>query len=75
MSLQFTGDDYDELLNRGGAYIAEYANTKAIPEILRMFSLHRSEALPLVCNLIVTIVSHYRLIFLNIFVYNIQNIG
>lgn len=50
-SLQFTGDDYDELLNRGGAYVAEYANTKAIPEILRMFSLHRSEALPLVRNL------------------------
>lgn len=50
MCLKFAGDVYDELLNRGGSYIAEYANTKAIPEILRMFSLHRSEALPLVCN-------------------------
>ncbi|XP_026319419.1 carboxylesterase 1C [Hyposmocoma kahamanoa] len=46
------GDDYDELLSRGGSYIAEYANTKAIPEILRMFSLHRSEALPLLLQAI-----------------------
>lgn len=58
MTLEFAGDDYDELLNRGGSYIAEYANTNAIPEVLRMFSLHRSKALPLVCNLNTKVLSH-----------------
>lgn len=58
MFLEFAGNDYDELLNRGGPYITEYANTKAIPEILRMYSLHRSEALPLVCYLNIQVLSH-----------------
>ncbi|KAI5640549.1 carboxylesterase family domain-containing protein [Phthorimaea operculella] len=39
--------DYVELLKQNTAHITEYANTKLIPEILRMFYLHESESLPL----------------------------
>ncbi|XP_049878324.1 carboxylesterase 1C [Pectinophora gossypiella] len=39
--------DYTELMKQGASYISEYANTKVIPDILQMFSLQQSEALPL----------------------------
>ncbi|KAJ0182542.1 hypothetical protein K1T71_001911 [Dendrolimus kikuchii] len=43
---------YNELLKRGTSYITEYANTKAIPSILKIFSLNAPGSLSMLTEVI-----------------------
>ncbi|RVE40991.1 hypothetical protein evm_014359 [Chilo suppressalis] len=45
-------DYYADLSQRSLSYIAEYANTKKIPELLKFFSLDQSDAVPLLAHAI-----------------------
>ncbi|XP_047985334.1 pyrethroid hydrolase Ces2a isoform X1 [Leguminivora glycinivorella] len=44
-AINYNDGQYDELLKRGAAYVTEYADTKVIPKLLRMFSMDKSDAI------------------------------
>ncbi|KAJ8736387.1 hypothetical protein PYW08_007043 [Mythimna loreyi] len=46
-ALNYNDIKYEELIKKGNLYASEYADYKVIPEALQLFSLDRSETLPM----------------------------
>ncbi|KOB63860.1 Carboxylesterase [Operophtera brumata] len=51
-ALNYNDETFSELLKHNASYVSDYVSSKAIPELLRMFSLYRPEVLPMLIRAI-----------------------